>query len=489
MYKRYQKTIFASVVIAVYALMAVTVVANDRIVLPDFGDPSGRIITPVQEKELGEAFFRNLHYHIRINQDPEIQDYIQTLGRRLAEKSDAPERAFHFFVVLDPAINAFAGPGGYIGVNSGLIVTTESESEIASVMAHEIAHVTQRHLNRTFEAAKGLTLPLAAATLAAVLIGTQSAELGHAALIATQAASVQYQLNFTRDNEQEADRIGMQALVDAKFDPRSMPVFFERLQQSSRYYGKEIPEFLRTHPVNASRIADSRGRAEKFPYRQYPDSFAYLLTKASLRVLTSATPQAAIKFFTSILEQGTEQQRTVAHYGLALALESNSQHEKARQILQPLLKKYPEESRFANAMGQAFIKSGNFERALNYYETALNRFPNNRAMTLAYVKALLQSGNPGKAQNILVQYRQNRTTTPEIYELLAHTYRALGSKAESHRHLAEYYYHTGQTRLAITQLKIAQEAAQNDFHLNAILEARRKVFELEEKERDERKLR
>lgn len=268
------------------ALFSVGARANDneKIQLPDMGDSAGAVISPRQEKELGEAFFRDLHAKIHINEDAEIQQYIQSIGQRLAANSDNPGKHFHFFVVVDDNINAFAGPGGYIGVNSGLILLTEAESELASVLAHEIAHVTQRHLQRAFEMAGRLSIPAAAATLAAILLGAHSAELGQAALVAVQAGSTQFQVDFTRDNEKEADRIGMQTLSTADFDPRSMPVFFERLQKSSRYYGQNIPEFLRTHPVSASRIADTRGRAEQYDYRQYQDSSSYLLAKAKLHL-------------------------------------------------------------------------------------------------------------------------------------------------------------------------------------------------------------
>ena len=216
----------------------------EQIELPDLGDSSGTLISPIEEKELGEAFFRSLHRQILISQDSEVQHYIQTIGQQLVVNSDLPTNPFQFFVVLDNQINAFAGPGGYIGINSGLLLLTESESELASVMAHEVAHVTQRHLYRAYEAASRLSIPTAAATIAAILIGTQDPALGQAALIAIQAGSVQFQIDFTRDNEMEADRVGMKTLAKSNYNPRSMPTFFERLQESTRYYGQNIPEFL-----------------------------------------------------------------------------------------------------------------------------------------------------------------------------------------------------------------------------------------------------
>jgi predicted Zn-dependent protease len=226
--------------------------------LPDMGASSETLFSPEEEKRLGEAFYRNLHQHVKISQDPEIQDYIASLGGRLVTHSDMANRTFHFFVVVQPNINAFAGPAGYIGVNSGLILATQSESELAAVLAHEIAHVTQHHLQRAFAAARRMTLPLAAATLAAILIGTQTPELGQAAIIAVQAGSLQHQINFTRSHEQEADRVGIQLLAESGFDPRSMPLFFERLQQSSRFFWARYPRI----PAHSS--------SHQCPHRRHP---------------------------------------------------------------------------------------------------------------------------------------------------------------------------------------------------------------------------
>ena len=198
----------------------------NKIELPDMGDSSGTLISPAEEKEFGEEFFRSLHSQITINEDAEIQEYIQSMGRKLAANSDNPSHPFHFFVVMENDINAFAGPGGYIGVNSGLILITEAESELASVVAHEISHITQRHLFRAAEASSRLSIPTAAGMLGAILLGTRSAAMGQAAIMAIMGGSVQFQINFTRENEAEADRVGMQTLAATHFDPRSMPTFF-----------------------------------------------------------------------------------------------------------------------------------------------------------------------------------------------------------------------------------------------------------------------
>ncbi|WP_020562187.1 beta-barrel assembly-enhancing protease [Methylosarcina fibrata] len=453
-----------------------------KIELPDMGDSSGTLITPEEEKQLGEAFFRSLHSQITINQDAEIQEYIQSVGQKLVANSDAPGNPFHFFVVMENDINAFAGPGGYIGVNSGLILTTEAESELASVMAHEIAHVTQRHLYRAAEAAGRLSIPTAAATLAAILLGTQAPALGQAALVAIQAGNVQFQIDFTRENEEEADRVGMQTLSQSHYDPRSMPTFFERLQQSTRYYGQNIPEFLRTHPVTESRISDSRNRAEAYPYKQYPDSLGYQLTKAKLRVLTSTDLAETRKYFQSRLTQGTAEQRTVAKYGLGLAALKSQNGDEAETIFRQLTADFPDQPQYAAAFAHTAQEARNYPAALARYEKSIKQFPNNESVKLEYISALLKAGKPEPAKTCLFSLPPKTRQLPIYFELLAQTYGALHQPAESHRYLAEYYYAVGQTRDAILQIRLAQKSKGLNFHLSSILNDRLVFFINEEKQ-------
>jgi len=460
--------------------------AQDLIRLPDIGDSSGRMITPTQERELGQAFFRSLHTQLKINQDPEIEQFIESLGGRLAAHADNPRQPFHFFVVLDPAINAFAGPGGYIGVNAGLVIETESESELASVVSHEIAHVTQRHLMRAFESASRMSLPTAAAMLAAILIGTQSPEAGQAALIAAQAGAMQQRIDFTRDNEQEADRVGMHILSRTDFDPRGMPAFFERLQRASRYYGEGPPEFLRTHPVTVSRIADSRGRAEKYPFRQYSDSLGYLLFKAKLRVMAAKRPIDAVNHFRATRNQGTADQKAASQYGFGLALLAASQLDQAQTVFQDLAGRRPEQPQFVNALAKSKLEAGRTREALALYSEAMDYFPGNRAIMLDYTKALLKTKHYKQARKLLRDYSRSHPPTAEIYQLLAETTGNLGKKAEAHRYLAEYYYAIGQTEAAITQAEIGIKAAKGNFYLTAILEERLKRFTTEKEEEEEK---
>lgn len=429
----------------------------NKIELPDMGDSAGALISPAEEKQYGEAFFRSLHSQVEINQDSEVQDYIQTIGEKLVANSDTPSYPFHFFVVLENDINAFAGPGGYIGVNSGLILMTEAESELASVMAHEIAHVTQRHLYRSYESSSRLSIPMAAATLGAILLGTQSAAAGQAAIMAIQAGSVQFQIDFTREHEAEADRVGMQTLSNSTYDPRSMPTFFERLQQSTRYAGQNIPEFLRTHPVTASRISDSRGRADNYPYKQYPDSLTYQLIKTKLHVLLSKNDNEIHAILQARLNQGLAEQRTVAQYGLGLLALKTQNFVEAETIFQGLIKNNPEQSHYAAALARTALESSNYKLALTRYQKLTAQFPDNHAMKLEYVSALLKTGDPNTAKNLLLSLPLKTQKLPVFSQLLAQTYGDLNQPAESHRYLADYYFAIGETQQAILQLRLAQQ--------------------------------
>jgi len=451
--------------------------------LPDMGDSAGSLISPAQEKQLGDAFFRSLHAKIKINQDPEIQHYIQSVGQQLVANSDLPTNPFYFLLYWTSKSMPLLDQVDILVSTPVYFLLTEAESELASVMAHEIAHVTQRHLHRAFEAASKLSIPTAAATLAAILLGTQSPALGQAVLIAIQAGSIQFQIDFTRANEKEADRVGMKTLSKSNFDPRGMPVFFERLQQSTRFYGKGIPEFLRTHPVSSSRIADTRGRARKYHYKQYPDSSAYLLSRAKLRIMLANDPRQTLKYFQARTHQGTERQRAVARYGMALTQLKLQKYTAAREILQSLTAKYPDQPQYAYALADLAITTNHYQRALKLLKNSMARFPLNNALKIKYISTLLETGNAEKAKTTLQALDYISKKQPMYYELIAQSYAHLDQPAESHRYLAEYYYAVGHTASAILQINLAKQAEGINFYLQAILDERLQFFMSEEKER------
>jgi len=446
--------------------------------LPDMGDSTGTLISPLQEKALGESFFRNIRSQLPINHDTEIQNYIQSIGQHLVANSDNPTQDFYFFVVLSDEINAFAGPGGFIGVNSGLILNSDSESELASVIAHEIAHVTQRHIYRSYEAASRLSLPAAAAMIAAIVIASQAPAAGLGALTAIQAGSAQMQINFTRSNEQEADRFGLKTLARAGFDPRSMPAFFEKLQQASRYYGSGAPEFLRTHPLTSSRISDTRGRAEKYPYRQVPDSQAYRLAKARLRTLsTQLSLPELITYFTNRSKQGTTQQRAAMRYGLGLSYLKQQNFKQATKLFQALSIQFPKQRQYLSALAQTALTQQNFKIAKKYYSDLQKRFPTDQDFKFEYISILLSSKQSALALKLLHLFDYEKQHQARYYLLLARAYENLGQPVNSHRYMAEYYYAIGYTTGAIMQIKLAQQSKGLNFYLSSILDDRLQFFQ------------
>jgi predicted Zn-dependent protease len=300
--------------------------------------------------------------------------------------------------------------------------------------------------------------------------------------MAIQAGSIQFQINFTRENEEEADRVGMQTLAASHFDPRSMPTFFERMQQNTRYYGQNIPEFLRTHPVTTSRISDTRGRAETYPYKQYPDSLAYQLAKAKIRVLTSTDDAEVLKYFQGRLDQGTSEQRTVAKYGMGLMALKGQKFNEAETIFQTLKRDFPNQPQYAAALARTAMNSQNYPVALARYKKLDEQFPENEAIALEYIAALLKAGNPKLAQKNLLSITAKTQKTPGYLELMAQTYSDLKQPAESHRYLAEYYYATGQTQDAIMQIKLAQQSKGLSFRLASILSERLRFFISEEEQ-------
>lgn len=450
---------------------------GDNIRLPELGSPSDRYLTPADEIRLGKAFMQNIRESQAVITDPVISEYIQDLGHRLLKQSEAAAQPFNFFIIEDSVINAFAGPGGHIGIFSGLMLATQSESELASVVAHEIAHITQKHLLRAFDAANQLSGKTAALILAAILVGvtTSSADAGIALASGVQAGALQEQINFTRSNEQEADHVGIRILAGADFDPRAMPVFFERLTHANRMFDSGIPEILRTHPVTTNRIADSLGRAEEYAYRQYTGSTQYYLIREALRFRQFSTPDEAIKHFQSGLKEGRYLNKEAHQYGYALALTAKHNYKKAKELVTELLKQRPEQIEYILADAEIAKQSGKPNLALDSLATASSLMPDNYPLAVAYIEHLLQADRAAQAKKVTNRIRSLRPNDPRLFRLLGKAEELLGNTTESHRLLAEAYVADGQLEAAVQQLKIAAKGDdKSDFYLSSKIESRQK---------------
>ena len=472
-------------------LAIVTPINAAEILLPDLGDSSGVLVSPEQAFRVGQSFYWRLQQSVDLVDDPEVTAYLRNLGQKLVSNSDAQRQAFQFFMVPDSSVNAFAAPGGFIGVNSGLLLTSEAEDELASVLAHEISHVTQRHLLRSFEKAKQLDVPMMAATVGAILLAAANPAAGQAALMAIQAGGIQMQLNFTRAHEREADNLGMQTLARAGFDPRAMPLFFERLDKTSRFYqGQEtIPEFLLTHPVTTDRIADARGRAVKYPQQHDPQAQqSFYLMRERLRVLTTTNLAELVQHYAASvnLDKSLDSEKARGmRYGHCLALLASTRYAEARAALVPLLEHEPEQINYLLALAEIERAGGHIKTALSIYEDNLVLYPEHYALTIQYAKTLMQIGNTKRSVALLKG--QVRGQTPAlVYKLLAQATGDAGDNSRAHRWLAEYYYSSGQLDQAADQLRLAAGASGRDEYVRAQISSRlREVeFAIEEMEND-----
>jgi len=422
--------------------------------LPDLGDTSGQIFSPQQDKALGEAFMRQLRQSGMVLVDQEATSYLKALARRLVVKSENPGRDFTFFLVNDARINAFAGPGGHIGANIGLLLAAETESEVAGVLAHEIAHITQRHLARGFEAADKLSIPSMAALAAALLIGSQNGAAGAAALTAASAASLQYQINFTRANEKEADRIGIQTLANAGFDPNGMAGFFGRLQKNSRLYGARPPEFLSTHPVTSNRISEATSRAETYPKVNIRPNLEFLLLQAKLRVSTyDNSNQVLADIFRYKGEDGGD--TPVERYEFALLLADNNKLENAYKVIEQLHKNDPDRMSYRLVLANILHLDKQHKRALDIYASSLELFPDSLTVILPYATTLLSAGQEETAYQLLAASSDRHPFNPEVYKLLGQAAAATNRKIQTHTATSQYYLLNGYTNQAIEQLKLA----------------------------------
>ena len=438
-----------------------------RTALPNLGDSASDDLSPITERKLGDEIMRQAREAGDVMEDAEATEYLNQLGANLiahVAPGDASQN-FQFFLVSDANINAFALPGGYIGVNSGLAVATQSESELASVMAHEMGHVLQRHIARSIARQKQTSLIALAATLLGVLAASRArtADAGQAAIAAGQGYQIQDQLNFGRDAEREADRVGFQILQDSGFDVNSMATFFGRLQQATRFYETGAPAFLQSHPLTTERIADIQNRIRETPYKQRPDTLDFQLVRARLRVLQNATAQGvrdARAAFEDQLKSGAYASEAALHYGLAVALLKQNDANGAERELDRTRKLVARPNAIlANLAIDVKQASGDASGAIDLAKAARVQFPQSRMLAQNYADALQQAGRHDEAIAFLRDQLQLYRSEPVLYELIAKSHAAKGEAMISHRMLGEAYLLRGSVPGALEQMQIARKNA------------------------------
>jgi len=365
--------------------------------LPDLGEVSRQYFSDQEEQTLGRAIMRDVYADPRYLDDPEIESYLNQLGYKLVSVSTRNQREFTFFVVNDPSINAFAMPGGNIGVHTGLLLAAQSESELAGVVAHEIAHVTQDHIARMVASQSQSYWPTMAALALALLASRSNPNVAGAAIATTQAYSIQNQLNYSRDYEREADRLGYDMLNRSGYDVRGMSGFFSRLQRANRFYDTSAPAYLRTHPLTTDRIADMESRSETAPYQQVEDSLDFQLVRARLRAQEDSA-QDAVLAARKALDEKRYNSETAARYGLVTALIRARQFKEAETEAQKLPSGKTGSPMIQLLIARTALAAGNQALALQRYQAGSQAYPGYRPLQYGHIGALLAAGRSSDAQ-------------------------------------------------------------------------------------------
>jgi predicted Zn-dependent protease len=483
------KRIMTAIVVVCAALSFAAPSPGNAQNLPNLGSSERTELSPQMERKLGEQIMRDIRRNRDYLNDAPVLEYLNNFGATLlAAHPEARGEGgydYFFFGVRDSSLNAFALPGGFIGMHSGLVLAAQSESELASVLAHEIGHVSQRHIARMIgQQRQDSLIPMATMILAALVAGS-SPDASMALAMGGQGYAMQRHLNFSRDAEREADRIGLQMLREAEFDTTGMMTFFGRLQSATRAYTDAVPAYLRSHPLTTERIADIEARTRDEHYRQRVDSLDFYLVKARLRVLQDMSAQGlhtVAQQFETQLRQKTSPQIAAATYGLAFVALRRGSPVKAQELLQEAREAvHGEEVRLQNPILESLaidiqLALSRPAEAVLLAEAARAKFPLSRGIAVQYADALMASGRKDEAVKYLRDQTQLYRQEPVLFNRLAKAYAATGKQALQHMALAEEYMLSGSAPAAIEQLGIARRAPDASFYDQAIIDAREREF-------------
>ena len=411
-----------------------TSLAQER--LPEIGTAGASVMTIEREQIFGDMYMRQLRAMAPMVHDPVLDEYIQDIGSRIVREAEGVKFPFTFFWINQKDINAFAFFGGYVGMHTGLITEARTESEFASVLAHEVAHVSQRHIVRNMERVSNNSPTMMAAVLGSLILSVINPQLGMAALSGTIAGGQQMQINYTRQFEQEADRVGFDILRRAGFDPQGAVDFFSRLTEKFRYMSRP-PEFLLTHPYSESRLSEMRARTALLPRITPRDESTFLLAKYRVQVrYTQTLTESTLRQEMSDPNLPTERVRA-ARYGLAIFMLDNQRHAEAEQILKPLITAQPYNTFYLDVQSDILLASQRYEEALALLEKAYIRQPNEQTITINFANVAIEAKQYNLAVSLLRDYLQREKDHILALDLLAKAYRLSGDMSAMHGVMAE----------------------------------------------------
>ncbi len=424
--------------------------------LPSLGDRISGTVSIEQEFAMGQQFLSSIRRSAPTISDPLLNAYLENVTYKLASRSQLQDHRLSFVIIDSEALNAFAAPGGIIGVNTGLFLNAQTEAEFASVMAHEIAHVSQRHFARGIDEARAAKIPGMAALLASVIVmATSDASHGTAAIAAVQGRSLENQLRFSRSNETEADRVGQDTMFNAGFDPDGMSTLFERLMSINRF-GRQPPEFLLSHPLTESRVSGSRGRASRYPRREYDTNLEYHIVRARVVGHYAANKADLVLEYERLLEYSTgDFTRDANRYALAIAYYENKQFAQASATLAPLLEKDPNRISYAVTQAEILTEGNESGQAINFLQRHLAINPGNHALTMAYADALIAARSYTIASEVMERHSLSRPDDFQLWFKLAETQGQAGNISKVHQARAEYFRLISDYQRARQQLRAA----------------------------------
>jgi predicted Zn-dependent protease len=422
------------------------------------GSPANAVVSIEEEYRAGLGYVNEIRNTGLILTDPEVSQYAQDIGHTLSSHAEEGQHRFYYFVVKDPEVNAFAVPGGFVAINSGLILATRNENELAGVLAHETAHVTQRHLVRQLLDQSHAGLLTTAAMLAAILLG---ATAGHgspdaieAGILGAQGAAIQHQINYTRASEFEADRIGITTMASAGYDPLAMASFFDYMSHEGPEPSRiHAVQFLINHPIFSDRVAEARNRADQLGRIRREDSLSYRLIRERLRSV-AGNPQVALDYYRSLLKNGGGKS-IEERYGKAVAEISTRNPAAAIPDLEALLREYPKVTQFYGALGQAYMGNNQLKESQAVLDRGMDLFPRNVPITIRLAETLMHAGDNRRAHVVLLDLFNNVEPTPDQTRLIAKAANQAGDFADSYSYMAEFYFMTGELLKGAAQLQLA----------------------------------
>ncbi|MFT6901940.1 MAG: putative Zn-dependent protease [Colwellia sp.] len=458
---------------------------NNKNKLPEIGTSGFSVLSIDKERQIGGAMMRHIRASQPLVNDPVLNEYINDLGNRLVKNAQDVNYSFEFFIIRNKEINAFAFFGGHVGIHSGLMTLADTESELASVISHEISHVTQRHLARRLEAQSRNQPLTTAAMISGVLLALVNPSIGMAALTTTMAASQQSSINFTRGNEQEADRVGITLLAQSGFDPQGAPDFFSKMATKYRYTSKP-PAMLLTHPMPESRIADARIRAHGLESRPSAPSLNFALAKARIQARYESTPQENIATFEDDIKKQSYTYKAAVNYGLALSLFENKDYQDAKKILEKLISDDKNNLFYADALTDVYIKTKEIDKALVMLNELNLLMPNNQVVTLNYANALLENERFSAAEVLLQDFLLVKPGNFIAYDILTTVYQKQDKKALMHATKGEVFALLGAYSRAVDELQTGYNFTENQPIVEKRIKAR--ILQLQDQEQKLKRL-